>query len=57
MGGTLTLTRAELKRLTRNRRYLIFTMALPVVLYLLIGRQVKASAYGIPFGAYYMGSP
>jgi ABC-2 type transport system permease protein len=54
MAGTLALTRAELMRLTRNRRYFIFTVALPVVFYLLIGRQVKATAYGIPFGAYYM---
>ena len=54
MRGTLTLTRAELKRLTRNRRYFIFTVALPVVFYLFIGKQVKATAYGIPFGAYYM---
>ena len=54
MAGTLALTRAELMRLTRNRRYLIFTVALPVVFYLLIGKQVKDTAYGIPFGAYYM---
>ena len=54
MAGTLALTRAELMRLTRNRRYLIFTVALPVVFYLLIGKQVKTPAYGIPFGAYYM---
>jgi ABC-2 type transport system permease protein len=54
MAGTLALTRAELMRLTRNRRYFIFTVALPVVFYLLIGKQVKTTAYGIPFGAYYM---
>ena len=54
MAGTLALTRAELMRLTRNRRYFIFTVALPVVFYLLIGKQVKTPAYGIPFGAYYM---
>ena len=54
MAGTLALTRAELMRLTRNRRYLIFTVALPVVFYLLVAKQVKDSAYGIPFGAYYM---
>jgi ABC-2 type transport system permease protein len=54
MAGTLALTRAELMRLTRNRRYLIFTVALPVVFYLLIGKQVKTTAYGIQFGAYYM---
>jgi ABC-2 type transport system permease protein len=54
MAGTLALTRVELKRLERNRRYFIFTVALPVVFYLLIGKQVKTTAYGIPFGAYYM---
>jgi ABC-2 type transport system permease protein len=54
MAGTLALTRAELIRLTRNRRYLIFTVGLPVVFYLLIGKSVKSTAYGIPFGAYYM---
>jgi ABC-2 type transport system permease protein len=54
MGGTLTLTQAELKRLTRNRRYFIFTVALPVVFYLLIGKQVTAKAYGVGFPAYYM---
>ena len=54
MTGTLALTRVELKRLERNRRYFIFTVALPVVFYLLIGKQVKETAYGIPFGAYYM---
>ena len=54
MAGTLALTRVEFKRLMRNRRYLIFTVALPVVFYLLIGKQVKATAYGVQFGAYYM---
>ena len=54
MSGTLALTRIEFKRLMRNRRYLIFTVALPVVFYLLIGKQVKATAYGVQFGAYYM---
>jgi ABC-2 type transport system permease protein len=54
MTRTLALTRAELRRLFRNRRYFVFTVAFPVVLYLLIGRQVKAQAYGVGFGAYYM---
>jgi ABC-2 type transport system permease protein len=54
MAGTLALTRAELKRLMRNRRYFIFTVALPVVLYLLIGRQVNGSVYGVSFKAFYM---
>jgi ABC-2 type transport system permease protein len=54
MTGTLALTKAELRRLARNRRYFIFTLALPVILYLLIGKSVKATAYGVDFGAYYM---
>jgi len=54
MAGTLALTKAELSRLMHNRRYFIFTVAFPVILYLLIGRQVSAHAYGIAFGAYYM---
>jgi ABC-2 type transport system permease protein len=54
MAGTLALTKAELSRLMHNKRYFIFTVAFPVVLYLLVGRQVKNSAYGVAFGAYYM---
>jgi len=54
MAGTLALTKAELTRLIHNKRYFIFTVAFPVVLYLLIGRQVKQSAYHVAFGAYYM---
>ena len=54
MAGTLLLTRAEFMRLMRNRRYFIFTVAFPVVLYLLVGKQVSSTAYGVAFGAYYM---
>jgi ABC-2 type transport system permease protein len=54
MAGTLLLTRAEFMRLMRNRRYFIFTVAFPVVLYLLVGKQVTSTAYGVAFGAYYM---
>ena len=54
MAGTLALTKAELLRLVRNKRYFFFTLAFPVVLYLLIGRSVKSNAYGVAFGAYYM---
>ena len=54
MSGTLALARAELLRLTRNKRYFIFTVAFPVVLYLLIGKRVSAVAYGVSFGAFYM---
>jgi ABC-2 type transport system permease protein len=52
--GILSLTRVEIIRLTRNRRYLIFTVGFPVVLYLLLGRQVSQLAYGVSFHAYYM---
>jgi ABC-2 type transport system permease protein len=54
MAGILALTQAELRRLFRNRRYFLLTIAFPVVLYLFIGKQVKATAYGVPWGAYYM---
>ena len=54
MSGTLALTRTELRRLMRNRRYFIFTVALPVVLYLLLGRQFNGNVYGVSFGAFYM---
>ena len=54
MAGTLALTRVEFKRLMRNRRYLIFTVGLPVVLYLLVANRADATAYGVSFAAYYM---
>ena len=54
MAGTLALTKAELSRLLHNKRYFIFTVAFPVVLYLLVGRQITSQAYGVSFGAYYM---
>jgi ABC-2 type transport system permease protein len=54
MAGTLALTKAELMRLLRNKRYFIFTLAFPVVLYLLLGRQVTGNANGVAFAAYYM---
>ncbi len=53
MGGTLSLAVAEVKRLRRNRRYLIFTIAFPVLLYLIIGKS-DATAYGVAFRAFYM---
>jgi ABC-2 type transport system permease protein len=53
MRGILLLTQTEISRLRRNKRYLIFTIALPVVLYLLVAKQGKA-AYGVNFTAYYM---
>lgn len=49
------LAKTEISRLRRNRRYLIMSVALPVVLYLLIGTKVKNSpVYGVNFAAYYM---
>jgi ABC-2 type transport system permease protein len=54
MRGILSLTRLEIMRVRRNRRYLIFTVGFPVVLYLLLGKQVSALAEGVSFHAYYM---
>jgi ABC-2 type transport system permease protein len=53
MRGILLLTRTEIYRLRRNKRYLFFTLAFPVVLYLLIAKQGN-KAYGVEFTAYYM---
>jgi len=53
MRGILLLTRTEISRLRRNKRYLLFTIALPVILYLIVAKQGKA-AYGVQFAAYYM---
>jgi len=53
MSGILLLTRTEINRLRRNRRYLIFTVGLPVVLYLIFSKAGK-TVYGIDFAAYYM---
>ena len=54
MQGILLLTRAEISRLRRNRRYLLFTVGLPVILYLIVGKQATSKAYGVEFAAYYM---
>src|SRR3984957_12036799 len=54
MHGILLLTQAEVNRLRRNRRYFIFTIAFPVILYLVVGRQASSTAYGVAFAAYYM---
>jgi ABC-2 type transport system permease protein len=53
MKGILLLTQAEINRLRRNKRYFLFTLALPVVLYLIIAKQAT-KAYGVDFAAYYM---
>ena len=54
MRGILSLTGLEIIRVRRNRRYLIFTVGFPVVLYLLLGKQVSTLAEGVSFHAYYM---
>jgi ABC-2 type transport system permease protein len=53
MRGTLALAKAEVNRLRRNRRYFVFTLLFPVVLYLAIGKE-HAQAYGVDFKAFYM---
>jgi len=53
MGGILLLTQTEINRLRRNRRYLIFTVGLPIVLYLIFAKAGK-NVYGINWAAYYM---
>ncbi|MDR3031580.1 MAG: ABC transporter permease, partial [Kitasatospora sp.] len=53
MSGTLDLARLEMLRVLRNKRYMIFTIGLPVALYLAFGRS-QATAYGVGFKAFYM---
>jgi ABC-2 type transport system permease protein len=55
MTNTLALARAEVMRLRRNKRYTIFTIVLPVALYLAIAGSVKHyTVYGVDFPAFYM---
>jgi ABC-2 type transport system permease protein len=55
MTNTLALARAEVMRLRRNKRYTIFTLILPVALYLAIAGSVKHyTVYGVAYPAYYM---
>jgi ABC-2 type transport system permease protein len=55
MNSTLALARAEVRRLGRNKRYSIFSVVLPVALYLVIAPSVKhVYAYGVAYAAYYM---
>jgi ABC-2 type transport system permease protein len=53
MSGTLALAQAEISRLRRNKRYMIFTVALPVMFYLIFGKT-NAKGYGVAFAAFYM---
>jgi ABC-2 type transport system permease protein len=55
MTNTMALGRAEIMRLRRNKRYAIFTIALPVILYLVVAPSVKhVTVYGVSYAAYYM---
>jgi ABC-2 type transport system permease protein len=54
MKGTMLLVWTEIMRLRRNRRYMLTTLAIPIALYLAIGKSAKATVYGVDFGAYYM---
>jgi ABC-2 type transport system permease protein len=54
MRGILLLARAEIMRLRRNRRYMVTTLAFPIVLYLLVAKSTKTTVYDINFAAYYM---
>jgi ABC-2 type transport system permease protein len=51
--GTLALGKAEIIRLRRNKRYLFFTLALPVVLYLALSKTA-ATEGGVSFKIYYL---
>jgi len=53
MSGTLLLAKAEISRLRRNKRYLIFTVALPVMFYLIFGKS-NTTGDGVAFAAFYM---
>jgi ABC-2 type transport system permease protein len=53
MNATLTLTKLDVLRVLRNGRYLIFAIAMPSVLYLVVGNSTKQTA-GVEFKAYYM---
>ena len=54
MRGILLLTRAEINRLRRNRRYMIFTVGLPVDALPDHRQAGESKAYGVDFAAYYM---
>jgi ABC-2 type transport system permease protein len=55
MTSTFGLARAEVMRLRRNKRYAIFTVAIPVILYLVLAPSVKGDhVYGIDYAAFEM---
>jgi ABC-2 type transport system permease protein len=51
--GTLALAKAEIIRLRRNKRYLFFSLALPIVLYLALGKS-SITEEGLPFKFFYL---
>jgi len=53
MSGTIALTRAEIARFRNNRRYLIFTVLLPVMFYLIFAKENDTTG-GVSFAAFYM---
>lgn len=53
MHGTLSLAMAELNRLRRNRRYMIFTVGLPVMFYLVFAKQ-SGTADNVSVAAFLM---
>lgn len=55
MNAALTMIRVEVTRVYRNKRYLIFTLALPVMMYLLFGKQASdLKNSGLTLNVYYM---
>jgi ABC-2 type transport system permease protein len=53
MDGTLSLAKAEVSRFRRNKRYLIFTVGLPVMFYLIFAKA-NTTGNGVSFAAFYM---
>jgi ABC-2 type transport system permease protein len=53
MNAALVMTRLEVLRVFRNKRFLMFSVALPVILFSAFGSQ-KATADGLAFKTYYM---
>jgi ABC-2 type transport system permease protein len=51
--GTLALAKAEIIRLRRNKRYLLFSLALPIVLYLALGKSA-ITEQGLQFKLFYL---
>ena len=54
MLGALRYVRYDLLKVVRNRRYFIFSLGFPLVLYVVVAGSNHASYYGIPFKVYYL---